>query len=104
MNGVSELTALSPRMRLLRAAAIGLAAGLFVGGLYLLAIGGKTIAFGVDCAGASLAQCALERELAMPFARRQVLAGGALALLAVAIAMWIRARFGNRRGSAGNQQ
>jgi hypothetical protein len=92
----SELNGLSPRARLLRAAAIGLAAGFFLGGLYLLAVGGRSIAFGVDCAGATPEQCALERELAVQFARRQVLTGGALALLAVAIAMWIRARFGGR--------
>ncbi len=100
MEARPDVNGLSPRLRLSRAAAIGLAAGLFLGGLYLLALGGHDIVAGVDCAEIGSQQCALERELAMHVARRQVLTGGALALLAVAFAMWIRARFGVRRGSA----
>ncbi len=90
-------------MKLVRAAAIGLASGLFLGGLYLLVLGGRAVLVGVDCSGQTSQQCSLEQELATHFARRQVLTGGALALLALAIAMWIRARLGARSGTGREQ-
>jgi hypothetical protein len=83
----------SPAWRRIAAAAmIGLAAGLFLGGAYLLFEGGTMILGGFACGGQSEQQCSLDREIARHLARQQVLAGGALALLALAIAMWLRGK------------
>jgi hypothetical protein len=78
--------------RLLRAAALGLVGGLFIGGLYLLWVASRVIFSGVACLDQGPEQCSLEQELALHLARRQALTGGALALLAVAIGIWIRAK------------
>ncbi len=86
------------RRRLFRAATSGLASGFLVGGAYLLVQGGQAILSGIDCGRQTEQQCAFDREVAVHLARQQVLVGGALALLAIAIAMWLRASSKARSG------
>jgi hypothetical protein len=86
-----------PQPRLLRAAAIGLAGGLFLGGFYLLWLASRVIFGGVECLEQGAQQCSLEREIALHLARRQALTGGALVLFAVAIAIWIRSKSARAR-------
>jgi hypothetical protein len=78
------------RSDVVRAALWGLAAGLFLGGLSLLALAGHAYLVGADCAGLSAVECALERESAVELGRRQAVAGAALAVLGVAARLWLR--------------
>ena len=83
-----------------RGALLGLVAGLLVGGLSLFAVGARTVIAGVDCGSLTPEECALEREITLSFARRQVWVGGALALMGVAVFIWGRAHLtGGRRES-----
>lgn len=83
--------------RLLRAVAVGLAGGAFLGGLYLIWVASRVIFGGVTCLDQSPEQCSLEHQIALHLARRQALIGGSLALLALAIAMRIRAKSASER-------
>lgn len=71
---------------------MGLIAGLFLGGLLLGGIGAKNILGEPACEGLSPAECALEREISLGMGRRQVLFGGALALMGLALFMLYRQR------------
>jgi hypothetical protein len=64
-----------------RAALLGLVTALAIAGAALLFQGGATIVRGPPCAGLSQAECELERDVALPWARRQVAMGGAFWLL-----------------------
>lgn len=70
----------------------GLMAGLLIGGLALLAWGGRNLLIGPDCGALSPHECALEREISVELGRRQVLFGGALALLGLSLAVLMRVR------------
>ncbi len=72
---------------LLRGVTIGLIAALFISGLALMALGGRSIFVGPDCSGMTATECAFERDILSGIARRQVLVGGALALLGLAAYM-----------------
>lgn len=75
-----------------RGALLGLLAGLLVGGLALFGVGLLRVLRPVDCAALPAAECALEQEIAQSFGRRQVFAGGALALLGGALFVLTRRR------------
>ena len=75
-----------------RGALVGLILGLLLGGVALLALGAIRVMRGFDCAGLTPEECALDREIAVSFARRQVWVGGALALMGIAVFMWTRGR------------
>ena len=81
-----------------RGALVGLILGLLIGGVALLAVGAVRVVRGFDCAGLTPEECALDGEIAVSFARRQVWVGGALALMGVAVFMWARARLARPSG------
>jgi hypothetical protein len=81
--------ALSP---VLRGILMGLVGGLLVGGLALLAFGADAMLRGPDCTGFTPEECALKRDIAVTFGRQQVRAGGALALMGLAVFMLARPR------------
>lgn len=70
----------------------GLLAGLLIGGLGLFVLGAYTAIRGIDCTALTPEECALEREIAVSFAWRQVWVGGALALMGLAVFMLARGR------------
>lgn len=76
--------------RLGRAAALGASAGLMLGGLVLLGVAFRTLMGGPDCGGLTDQECGLEATISRELAVRQTLAGGALALLGLSVAMWVR--------------
>jgi hypothetical protein len=82
----------SPLSPLLRGVLFGLIAGLIIGGLALLALGADAMLRGPDCAGLTPEECALKRDIAASFGRQQVRAGGALALMGLAVFMLARPR------------
>ena len=67
-------------------------AGLFLSGLVLMFLGGRAIFIGPDCSALSPAECALERDILLTVGRRQVLFGGALALLVLALFIYVPPR------------
>jgi hypothetical protein len=75
-----------------RGLAAGLVAGLFFGGLLLLFLGTRSLVGGPDCGGLTPSECGLEREIVLGMARREIFAGVALALLALASFTWVRDR------------
>ena len=77
---------------LLRAASLGLVAGLLLGGLALLALGVRGVFFPGDCAGLSDPECQFEQETGRDLGRRQTLAGGALIALGSALFALTRPR------------
>jgi hypothetical protein len=87
----------APLSSVARGSLVGLVVGLLIGGLGLLAVGAVTVLRGIDCAGLTHEECALEREIAASFARRQVWVGGALALMGLAVFMWARGRLARGR-------
>lgn len=70
----------------------GLIAGLFIGGLVLAGLGARNILVSPDCANLGPQECTLEQEIALEMGRRQVLFGGALALMGLAVFMFARQR------------
>jgi hypothetical protein len=70
----------------------GLTAGLILGGFGLVAWGGYQVVGAVDCTGLSAEECALQRELALWLGRRQVMFGGALGLLGLALVLYLRSQ------------
>ena len=77
---------------LLRAASLGLVAGLLLGGLALLALGVRGVFLPRDCAGLSLPECQFEQETARDLGRVQTLSGGALIALGSALFALTRPR------------
>jgi hypothetical protein len=77
---------------LLRGVKLGLIAALFGSGLLLMFLGARSIVTGPDCSGLTPTECALERDIVLGFARRQVLVGGALSLLGLAVFMMTQRR------------
>jgi hypothetical protein len=75
-----------------RGALVGLVLGLWIGGVGLMAVGAVKALRGVDCSALTPEECALDREIAISFGRRQVWVGGALALMGVAVFIWARGR------------
>jgi len=71
---------------------LGWGLALIVGGLALLAFGADAMLRGPDCAGLTPEECALKRDIAASFGRQQVRAGGALALMGLAVFMLARPR------------
>jgi hypothetical protein len=76
--------------QLVRAAAVGLGAGLFLGGAALMAMGARSVWFEIPCDRLSSEECAVERELAISWARWQSLWGLGLLLLALAVFLYVR--------------
>ncbi|MFB1482812.1 hypothetical protein [Corallococcus sp. RDP092CA] len=76
----------------LRAAALGLVAGLLLGGLGLLVLGVKPLLAPSDCAGLSGQECQLIREAERDLGRIQTLCGGALVALGAALFALTRPR------------
>ncbi|MGA9523890.1 MAG: hypothetical protein WBV82_20685 [Myxococcaceae bacterium] len=77
---------------LVRGGFLGLIAALFVSGLALMFVGARSIVTGPDCSGITPTECSFERDILMAFARRQVLVGGALSLLGLALWMLFKRR------------
>ncbi|MCY1031115.1 hypothetical protein OV207_06575 [Corallococcus sp. BB11-1] len=77
---------------LLRAASLGLVAGLLLGGLILLGRGVKGVFVPSDCAGLSAPECQLTRETERDLGRVQTLSGGALVALGAALFALTRPR------------
>lgn len=75
-----------------RGLVFGVVGGLFVGGVALLVWGAVNAFVGPDCAQLTPEECALQREITVMLGRRQVLFGGALALLGLALLLVARAR------------
>jgi hypothetical protein len=82
---------------LLRAAAVGLCAGLFFSGLVLMGLGAKAIFLGPDCSSLTPPECALEGEILRAIGRRQALVGGAVALLGLGLFAYLRERAAGAR-------
>ena len=75
---------------LTRAALVGLGGGLLLGSVYLLVSALR--ASRLDCAGLPMDECELEQQMAVEIGRYQSLFAAALALFAVAIFLWLRAK------------
>ncbi len=77
---------------LARGLVFGLVGGLVIGGAGLLVWGAVHSVTGPDCTLLSPEECALERQITVSLGRRQVLFGGALALLGLALFLVARSR------------
>lgn len=86
----------TPVPPLVRAAALGLCLGCLIGGSAVLLHAARTLSTPLDCSGWSEEQCRFEQELATGFARRQLVAGAALVLLGVALALPLRSAYRTR--------
>jgi hypothetical protein len=78
---------------LLRAAGLGLCGGLFLGGGLLLFLGLRGWLLPPDCEGMLKPECDLATETALHVSRVQLLCGGALVALALAVAVLLRPLF-----------
>ncbi|NOK20503.1 hypothetical protein [Corallococcus carmarthensis] len=76
----------------LRAAALGLVAGMLLGGLGLLVLGVKAVFVPADCAGLSAQECQLIQGAERDLGRVQTLCGGALVALGAALFALTRPR------------
>ncbi|NTX15301.1 hypothetical protein HUA74_13020 [Myxococcus sp. CA051A] len=81
-----------PKPSLPRAAALGLAGGMFLGGLGLLAAGVKGVFGTLDCTQLSGPECELLQQAAHEMGRFQTRFGGALVALAAALFVLLRRR------------
>ncbi|MCP3163049.1 hypothetical protein LZ199_09105 [Myxococcus sp. QH3KD-4-1] len=81
-----------PKPSLLRAAALGLAGGMFLGGLGLLAAGLKGTFGTLDCTQLSGPECELLQQASHEMGRFQTRFGGALVALAAALFVLVRRR------------
>jgi hypothetical protein len=79
-----------PRSRPLAAAGLGLCAGLLLGGLMLLFFGLRGLLVLPDCSHVRKAECDLLTEAAQQVGRTQLLCGGALVALSLAVAVLLR--------------
>lgn len=82
------------RPRFARAALAGFALACVVGGLYLLGVCAWGLFHPLDCAGLPARECALQEDALRQLARYQGMAGGALALLGLALGSLLRPRPG----------
>jgi hypothetical protein len=80
----------------LRAGLWGLCAGMVLGGLYLLVAGVRSRLAPPDCTGYSDLECTLLLGAAMEVSRVQILAGGALVALGMALGVLLRPRLSSR--------
>ncbi|MBF5043671.1 hypothetical protein FGE12_14845 [Aggregicoccus sp. 17bor-14] len=80
-----------PPQSLARAALLGLGLGL-LGGAMMLAFFALRGLTGPDCAGLEPIECAAEVELARSLGRLQAASAVALALLSIAVFLWLRKR------------
>ncbi|WP_163868248.1 hypothetical protein [Myxococcus eversor] len=81
-----------PKPSLPRAAALGLAGGMFLGGLGLLAAGLKGTFGTLDCTQLSGPECELLQQASHEMGRFQTRFGGALVALAAALFVLVRRR------------
>lgn len=79
-----------PRSRPLAAAGLGLCGGLLLGGGLLLFLGLKGLLVVPDCSHLRKAECDLLLETAQQVGRVQLLCGGALVALALAVTVLLR--------------
>lgn len=79
-----------PRSRPLRAAGLGLCGGLLIGGVLLLFLGLRRLLAPPDCARLPKLECELLTETALEVGRVQLLCGGALVALALAVLVLLR--------------
>lgn len=75
-----------------RGMVLGLVTACALGGLAMVAFGAFRLAKGVDCEGLSDAECTLQQEVLVGFAKRQLLFGGALSVFGVAAYVLTRDR------------
>ncbi|MBJ6761019.1 hypothetical protein JGU66_09610 [Myxococcaceae bacterium JPH2] len=76
----------------LRAAVLGLAAGLMLGGVGLLVVGVRGVFGSPDCTDLTAPECQLLSESARDLGRLQTLSGGALIALGAALIVLARGR------------
>lgn len=81
-----------PRSRPLRAAGLGLCAGLLLGGGLLLFLGLRGLLAPPDCAGMLKLECELLTQTALEIGRVQLLCGGALVALSLSVLVLLRPR------------
>lgn len=81
-----------PKPSLPRAAALGLAGGLLLGGLGLFAAGLRGLFGTLECTGLSGPECELLQQATHELGRFQSLAGGALVALGSALFVLVRRR------------
>ncbi len=79
-----------PRSRPLRAAGLGLCAGLLLGGGLLLFLGLRGLLVPPDCTQLRKLECDLITETALEVGRVQLLCGGALVALSLAVLVLLR--------------
>ncbi|MCI0669669.1 MAG: hypothetical protein L0Y64_04330 [Myxococcaceae bacterium] len=79
-----------PRFSLRRAVLLGACLSCLVGGSWTVGTGRRGLKGDVDCSDQSAEACALERDVRVGIARRQVVAGAALVLLGVALLFPLR--------------
>jgi hypothetical protein len=75
-----------------RAVGLGLGLGMLGGAVTLMVLALRPFVKGVDCEGLSPAECTLEQDVILSLARMQGLTGLALAMMALAIALVLRAK------------
>ena len=73
------------RGQLLKAAGFGVSAALLLGGIFVLFSGLRASFGGTDCEGLSTTECAFAHETAVAVGRLQILFGGAMIALAIAL-------------------
>lgn len=81
-----------PRSRPLRAAGLGLCGGLLLGGGLLLVLGLRRLFSPPDCMGLGKPECDLLVQMALEVGRVQLLCGGALVALSLAVFVLLRPR------------
>lgn len=81
-----------PRSRPFRAAGLGLCAGLLLGGGLLLFLGLRGLLVPPDCAELRKLECDLLTQTALEIGRVQLLCGGALVALSLAVLVLLRPR------------
>ena len=90
MSSSPDSSAPPPGSSLGRAAFLGLASGMVIGGVWLLFLGLRGLFVPQDCAHLSPNECALLIETAAHVGRVQTLCGGALVALALALYVLLR--------------
>lgn len=73
------------RAQLLKAAGFGVSAALLLGGMFVLFSGLRASFGGTDCEGLSTTECAFAHETAVTVGRLQILFGGAMIALGIAL-------------------
>ncbi|WP_224241878.1 hypothetical protein [Hyalangium gracile] len=96
MSSAPDSASQPPGSFLGRAAFLGLASGMVIGGFWLLALGLRGLFFPLDCLGLSKNECDLQSEALVHVGRVQTLCGGALIALALALYVLLRPYLGPR--------